>query len=167
MPNIQTAFNVNHTIAVPGAIADNVPTVQDTKLAAAQINFGTFVCKSTSPASGVDQTANPSATTDVTARAHGIALYDETVRNGFGYELNRPVKILRRGRVWVVCETDVAIVDGAGVFVRFAANGAGKLQLGAFRADADTANAVALPGCVFRFGFTTGTLALVEINIPA
>jgi hypothetical protein len=166
MPNIQTAFNVNHTIAVPGAIADQSPTVQDTKLAAAQINFGTFVCKSTSPASGVDQTANPSATGDVTARQHGFALYDETVRNGFGYELNRPVKIMRQGRVWVVCETDVAIVDGAAVFIRFAANGAGKLQLGAARADADTSNAVALPSAVFRLGVTSGTLALIEINLP-
>jgi hypothetical protein len=167
MPNIQTAYNINHVVAVPGAQADQRRCDFETKLAAAQINFGTFVTKSTSPAAGVDQTANPSATGDVTARPHGIAMYDETVRNGFGYELNRPVKIMRRGLVWVVAETDVAIVDGAQAFIRFTANGAGKLVVGAFRADVDGGNAVALGNmCVFRAGFTTGTLALVEINLP-
>lgn len=174
MPNIQTSFNVSAVVSTPGRIYDQRPTQSETKFAAAVINFGTFCAQSTSPAAGIDQTANPSATGDVTAHPHGVAMYDETAENsavqsgGVGYTLNRPVHVMRRGLIWVVAETDVAIVVGSACFVRFVANGAGKLQLGAFRADNDGGNAVAVPNgaCVFRAGFTAGTLALVEINLP-
>src|SRR6266851_687765 len=76
------------------------------------------------------------------------------VAPGPGVKQAQGLSILRRGRIWVFVETDVAIVAGAKAFVRVTQNGAGKLQLGALRADADTANAVAIKG---RF-FTASTL---------
>jgi hypothetical protein len=54
------------------------------------------------------------------------------------------VSALRRGRAWCLVENDVAITPGAAAFVRYSQNGAGKLQLGAFRADGDTSHAVAV-----------------------
>lgn len=62
---------------------------------------------------------------------------------GPGVLQNQQLSVLRKGQCWVVCETDAAVNAGAKCFVRFAQNGAGKLQLGAFRANADLGAATA------------------------
>jgi len=68
------------------------------------------------------------------------------VAPGPGVKQNQNLSTLRRGRVWTFVETDVAILAGGKAFVRVTQNGAGKLQLGALRADADGGNAVAVHG---------------------
>lgn len=180
MPAVQTAYNINHVAAYPGLIASLYGTIIETRLAAAQVNFGTVVVQRAAPADGADQCANPAATADVTARMRGIAIHDETQRGsisgagGFGYELNRPVKYLRRGLIWMVAEA--AIAQDTSGFVRFAAGTFS--TLGALRADADTATAVqyaAYPnGIVVRSATQQSYLAngvtqlvcLVEVNLP-
>lgn len=175
MPAVQSTYAINPTAAYPGLIASNMNgTVLETRFAAAQINFGTAVVQRAAPADGVDQCANPAATADVTARFRGIAVHDETVRNGFGYEINRPVKYMRRGLIWMVAEA--AIAQDTSGFVRFAAGSFA--TLGALRADADTASAVQLlaypQGLIVRSavqpsyvgGGVTQLICLVEINLP-
>lgn len=63
---------------------------------------------------------------------------------GPGVKVGQLLSVLRRGQAWVVCETDVAITAGAVAYVRCTQNGAGKLQLGAFRADNDGGKAFAV-----------------------
>ena len=163
MGAIQSAFVFDKSLGYPGCVADAVNTVKESKAAAAAVPFGTLVCRRASPADGQDVCANPAATADVTARAYGIALRDETRKHGTGYEINDQVTYLRRGRVWVTVEDGVT--GGAAVFVRFTVE-APDLQLGTFRSDADTDKAVALPGAVYRTSASAGGLAMVEINLP-
>lgn len=163
MSNIQTAFVVNHAVAVAGATWGGKPRTES-RLAAAVIPFGTIVCQRASPADGVDQCANPAASADVTARLRGIAMYNDTARNGFGYEVNQGVTYMRQGYCWVVCES--AIAQDVDPFVRFAA-GTGVI-LGALYNAADTASAVqtGLSGIRTRSALSAAGLVLVEINLP-
>lgn len=163
MGAIQTAFTYDRALGYPGCVVDAVDTVRESKAAAAAVPFGTLVCRRASPADGQDVCANPAATADVTARAYGIALRDETRKHTTGYETNDQVTYLRRGRIWVTVEDNV--VGGAAAFVRFTVE-APDLQLGTFRSDADTDKAVALPGAIFRTSASAGGLAVVEINLP-
>lgn len=71
--------------------------------------------------------------------------------------------LITQGEVWVPVEG--AVTAGNQAFCRFSANG-GNTQLGAFRADADTAHADAVAGSVFRTSTTGAGLALLAINIP-
>lgn len=175
MSAVQTSYNINPVAAYPGMVANNMlGKYAETRFAAAQVNFGTFVVQRAAPADGVDQGANPAATADVTARLRGVAVHDETTRNGYGYELNRPMKLLRKGFIWVVA--DGAIAQDTVPFIRFAA-GTGT-QLGAVRADADTATAVqpaSYPNQVivrsavqpvYIGNGVTQLCCLVELNLP-
>ena len=168
MATIQSAYSVNKALGYPGMVADAVDTVRASKAAAALVNFGTFVCRRASPADGVEQCANPAASADVTARPRGIALKDETRKNSTGgnvggYAVDDQVVYLRKGRV--VVSVEAAVTQDGAVFVRFAAGTF--TQLGAFRGDADTASAVALPGATYLTSTVGAGLAIVEINIPA
>lgn len=163
MPTVQTTFPVNHLVAVAGAVFGSKP-LTESRLAAASIPFGTFVCRRASPADGVDQCASPAATADVTARLLGIAMYNDTARNGFGYEQYQGVTYMRKGLCWVPCES--ACVEGVQPFIRFAV-GTG-LILGAAYNAADTASCVQFgtPAIIFRNTLAAAGLALVEINLP-
>lgn len=163
MAAIQTSYVFDKALGYPGCVVDAANTLKESKAAAAAVPFGTLVCRRASPADGQDVCANPAATADVTARAYGVALRDETRKHTTGYETNDQVTFLRRGRVWVTVED--AVVGGAAAFVRFTVE-APDLQLGTFRSDADTDKAVALPGAVFRSSASAGGLAILEINLP-
>lgn len=68
--------------------------------------------------------------------------------------------IMRTGRIHVVVEG--AGVEGQTLFMRFAA-GAGGAQLGAFRADADTASAVVVSGMRALETWTASGIVLAEL----
>jgi len=165
---VQTSFSVDKQRAYAGMLADAGDKDTINKIATSAVPFGCGVVKRAAPADTVEQCGVPTATADVTARPRGIAVKDETRRGpqaGLpgGYEIGDSVTILKRGRIWVPVEGAVA-QDGS-PFCRFAA-GAGGTVLGAFRADADTATAVAFPTAVFRT-FTSGAgFAVVEVNLP-
>lgn len=161
---VQTTFVPDYTVGVPGQLADTANNTPNSKLAAAVVPFGTFVCRRATPADPVSHCANPEVAGSVTARAIGIALKSEMQgSSGTGYAINDGVAILTKGKCYVNVEG--VVTDGQDLFVRFAA-GAGGSQLGAFRADADTATAVALPGLKARQTTTGAGLCLVEINLP-
>lgn len=161
---VQSSFSYDAVKGRPGGLVDAGNTEKISRTAnAVAVPFGKFVARRNAEGDSAEQCGLPTATADVTARGKGFAIYDHTRKNGSGYEASDQVNIMRKGRMWVDCET--AWTDGAAVFVRFAVPGA--TGLGSVRNDADTANAVALPGCVFVGTGGSAGLAMIELNLPA
>lgn len=79
-----------------------------------------------------------------------------------GYKTQSVMDVMKKGRVFVQVETAVKI--GGLPFVRFSATGTE--QRGAFRHDADTADAVTLPNASFRIAAIASGIAIVELNLP-
>jgi len=114
------------------------------------------------------------ATGDVTtvAAVLGVSLLDPTypqleaaLATDPLYRQGTLFPVIRRGRILLGSET--ALVKGTNPFVRFA-SGTGGTKLGALRADADTATAVAatwlkIIGSANVVGYTYG--AVVEVNL--
>lgn len=160
----QTAYTQVPAPAVEGLLAD-ISFHRDivSGIGSEAISFGRFVSRiaplAGAPADEIPpRVALPGLTTDVTGPAGiGFATNDVTLEAGTGWALNDAVKIMRTGRIWMLSETAAAY--GAAVFVRFAGG-----NEGAVRDDADTANAVALPGARFVSVLAAGGLVKVEFN---
>ena len=132
------------------------------------VPFGVLVVEDTTSLS--DERAHlPQATGDITTvgKVAGIAIHNHGVEqnkggiNNLGYEPQSAMNVLREGRA--VVRVEDAVVKGGLPFVRFVA-GAGE-QLGAFRSDADGADAVALPNASYKTSAGAGGLAVVQINV--
>lgn len=172
---MQTVHSINQPAAHPGLIADS-GLVQDVLSALVEtdsIPVGVMCVVGTDTGADGDtpQARLPAAATDLAAGvALGVAMYDASKVPG-NYEDTDSIPLVRKGRMWVLAENDMAIVPGAQCFVRHVA-GMGE-QLGAFRADADGMDAAAIPNCVFRstsmvvtFQADQYRIALVELNLP-
>lgn len=98
----------------------------------------------------------------------GVAVYDETLvpntipsqNQTAEYHDRDVVSVLRKGAIQVV--TEDACSWGAPAYVRVAASGA-NTQIGAFRSDSDSGNAVAVPGGEFGKDSAIGGLNVLEI----
>jgi hypothetical protein len=111
-------------------------------------------------ATDTDECDLPNATGEVTdGRALGVALIDRqsTTTN---YATDDMVRIAVSGEVWVTVED--AVTAGTVPYVRFADPGAD--GLGVFRSDADTADAVQLPGALFATTTAGAGLAIVRLS---
>lgn len=104
------------------------------------------------------------------ARCTGVVVRDNnSVGSGTGgYPVGWLVRLLRRGRIRVRCET--ACKDGQQAYLRFATGVADTTQLaGAWRNDAGTessAKAAAVPGAIFRTTTaSTGKVVWLELNL--
>lgn len=93
----------------------------------------------------------------------GIVHYDDTHETN-SYANKEQMGVVHRGYVLVSYEVDTDPTPDTPAFVRHTANGAGKLTLGAIRANADTSNAVAAPGAMFRKVFASEKKAVVELT---
>lgn len=74
--------------------------------------------------------------------------------------------VMTQGRIYIVPET--IVTSNSPVYLRVAPNGL-NTQLGSFRADADSGNAVLIPAtqAIWREGNgTVGGIAVLELNIP-
>lgn len=170
----QTSYSINiPAVSYPGQIADAsyFRDVISALAVAAAVPYGVCVVQDTANGAGFDNLAAkvPSTTGSITTagQAYGIVLADQGRAQDPSvvlptYPINSALPVLRSGRVWVNSET--AVADGGGVFVRYAANG-GLTQLGAIRADADTAHAAALPNSVFRGAYAAAGYVVAEINL--
>lgn len=105
---------------------------------------------------------------------YGVALYIQNKMNLLGpqgsnggapYYVGDPVSTLTRGRVWVTVE-DTVTSDSA-VYWRVKPT-VSFPQVGGFRSDSDSGNAVLIPATQVRWimGATAGNLAVLEINQP-
>lgn len=115
----------------------------------------------------------PGLTADVTdqTKIAGIALHAHVkeqatlAANNLGYDPKSELSVLRSGMAWVVSEQ--VVVKSDPVYVRFVASASE--QRGAFRKDADTADASILPTArwVNNSRVVNGlNMAIVEINLP-
>lgn len=167
----QTTYNTTPPIAAEGEIGTSGPVdlisgiANDTN---AVIPFGKFVVTKTAAAGGeIPEVELPNATGEVTGvYALGVVVRDRTIENDSatafaGYTDGEVLTIMRRGRIWVISE-DAVSSAGAAAFVRFVA-GVGEV-LGSFRTDADTSDAVALPGARFMTTCDAGGLVLLELD---
>ena len=78
------------------------------------------------------------------------------------YAAQSAVSIMRKGRIWAVCEDAFDHNDSA--YVRITASSP-NLQLGRIRTDADTSNAVLLSGVRFLNSGSAGALALLQVDL--
>jgi hypothetical protein len=108
------------------------------------VPFGVGLCRDDdSPVSGY-RCRLPRVSADVTAGFLAIAAWDSSEPYAVGgWQPGSLPKLLHKGHIW--CVTEGAIGELAQMYCRFAA-GAGGSQLGAFRADADSASAAAVVG---------------------
>lgn len=107
------------------------------------------------------------ATVDA-ADFQGVAVYDESLSPNTvpsqsqtaEYHDRDVVSVLRKGAIWVT--TEDACSFGAPVYVRVIASGA-NTQIGAFRSDADSSNAVLVPNAEFGKDSAAAGLNILEI----
>jgi hypothetical protein len=165
----QTVFNTVEAVAHEGMIADvgmdntvYTGVVNDTNGA---VLFGRFVRILT--AGNPPTVELPNATGEVTGDSgFGIVVAEKTLEGPGGTFAGHPdgavIPVLRKGRIWVKSEDAVAAAPQP-AFVRFTADAN---PIGGFRTDADTAEAVALPGARFLTNCGAGGLTLLELQIP-
>ena len=146
---------------IPGELSCPLQdAVLDSKINALAMPAGVFVCYDA--ADGACKV--PAAAASVPTTGFGFVKKDVATERQSGQTVDYPAKagvtVMRRGRMFVTTE-DLSTFGGP-VYIRITANGAGKLQLGACRSDADSGNAILLPGC--RFIRTLAATGLTEIE---
>ena len=162
---MQTSYSIDiPAFSYPGQLANLMHSrIQTAMAVAAPIPYGLLVVRDVGNSSGVMQAGKlPSASGDVVAKnILGISVADQARAQNPGvaaaqYAQLDAVPCLKEGEIVVQPEADVTIVDGDPVYARITANGAGKLQLGAFRNDADGGDAILVPNAVFESAEVAG-----------
>lgn len=176
---MQTAHDYDMATARAGMKADTGygDTISRLSEESAGAAAGTYVCPGTDPET---QAVLPAAAVDITdGDGLGVVRYDSSkepartaaaVADGNEYDDEQSLPLMRKGRIWVLCDAAASIAFGDAVYVRYVA-GAGGTKLGTFRQNVDTASAALLPNAQFRsahkdvalFG-TTQRIALLEIS---
>lgn len=154
---VQTSMSNNPDVGRPGMRYDS-SHFQDIVSCRAQeaIPFGSYVRIIGGDCELADNTG------EVTGNDGGVALATQNkATQAGGYAAGDIVAVMRAGRVWV--PTEEAIAVGVQPFIRFTANGAGKVQ-GGFLNTADTARAVQKPGAVMYRGVAGAGLAVLQLN---
>jgi hypothetical protein len=129
-----------------------------------EIPFGVGVVEDPRAATSGTQCRLPRLTGEITAGTFlGIAVLDtmREANGGNGYPNQSAVVIKEYGRIYVQVED--AVTAGGQVFCRFQDPQTG-YGLGSFRSDADTADAVAVPGAVYKTSASAGGFAQVQLN---
>lgn len=142
----------------PGTVSTREEiTPKDSYTAEGAIESGLLVVRGTDP---VKQATLPTGATYLDGRnVAGIALLNERKESTLHAD-GSAVAVLRNGRAYVTVQTEVTA--GGPVFVRVAAG-----NIGVFRHDADTANAVQVTGAVYVTSAGAGEVAEVELNLSS
>jgi hypothetical protein len=166
----QTSISNTIAAAFAGMLADNSDNdiiSRTSSEVSAEMPFGVCLAKG-----ATDGTALLPATIDdeligVLLHSHAYEPDSATSPGDLGTTGVKPkagLNLLWRGRMWVTVEQAVNQYDPC--FVRFVANGAGKLQPGAFRKDSDGGTAI---NCQAVAKFVTsqatiGGLAMIQVD---
>lgn len=168
---VQTTVTNEMPRGFPGTKRSDTQTMTAVNTeATAEIPFGCGVVQNKASQYLGDRQAAllPTAATDTFL---GVVCREDVSENFLGAAQvgpgpNMPMVVGYDGEVLVRVES--AVVKGNRAFMRFAANGAGKTQLGIFRADADNpgsgATAVELKGSEFRESGAAGSLVWVRFH---
>jgi len=154
----QLSYDIEMQKAIPGMVSDLRPKTIESRAAEVDIDFGLALVRGTDPAK---QVKIPTAS----AKFFGVSaeryyLEQDLATNQGLYKEGESVPILRKGRLWVHIDQDVAIDDP----VYFRHTGGDE---GYFRKDADTANADLIPQAIFASAGTAADgKAEIEINLP-
>jgi hypothetical protein len=154
----QTTMTANPGAALSGTFASSLDSANEViyKRASEAIAPGRLVVIGAADDTECDL-AN--ATGEVTGgRALGVSLIDRQ-STSTNYAINDMVRIAVAGEVWV--DVEEAVTAGGEAFVRF--TDAGALGLGAFRSDADTADAIGLPNA--RYASTTAGAGIAKVTL--
>jgi hypothetical protein len=161
---MQTSYTQFQPEAVLGMTTEDFTKYIDTVIPQVAVRTGVMLTADKTAGKARNAAKLPAAAADIARPgALGIVPLDSTREIDplatTDWPALRPAPVLRRGRIWVLAETDVA--RWTYPFVRFA--GAG--NIGGFRADADGANAAQLTHAIFLTDATAGQLVLLEISL--
>lgn len=158
----QTSYDLVPAKAFAGMLADltDNDVVSLVNAQAADIPFGVAIANGASELKG--ELPNNMGDFIRGIAVHSHAYDNASLSNANGVPDKAMINVLRRGRVWAICE-DGCSPEGD-VFVRIAANG-GNTQLGRLLGADDGANAGKLVGAVWKTTALAGGLAIVEINL--
>ncbi len=137
--SVQTSYSRDPSAAFAGMLGDARPSVISSRAngESANVPAGIFMKQSSTEGAALLLTA-------ATEKLAGIVLntfarnpgdVSVTLSGTDAYATKVEMPILEEGSAWVVCEEAMAVADS--VYVRFSANGAGKLVVGAIRNDSD------------------------------
>lgn len=159
----QTSYAMDQDVAVAGLpySASGQPSVTLTYNNPVDvIKFGRAVAKVSADENGVEKPDSGSAVIVGVAVLDSSLQYDSTNENA--YAADSEVCVMARGQIYVYVEEDVT--PDSDVYVRHTANG-GLTDLGAFRTDADTSNALQMSNARFVKGASAGGYAVLDLNI--
>jgi hypothetical protein len=151
---MQTSYNVEPIAGVVGAIAESGSKTVRARVAGGTVRPGQYVVLS-----GLT-CGHPSAAPTPQTRG-GVAVRNPYKQGDGVFAAGEMLDVLVEGAIWIATEDAVSVNTPA--FVRHVA--AGAEQLGAFRSNADTADATHIPGLYFRSAGTT--LVKLEVNKSA
>lgn len=162
----QTTVLLTLAAAFAGMMADTCDASRVTGVqteASAEIPFGVMLAKGTGDVDCILPAASGAKLVGVLQHSHS---YDPGPHGELGTTGLKPgavLNVLRRGRIYVLVETNVAAMDRA--FVRYAA-GAGGTQLGAFRNAAVSSETIDLGGrAQFLTSALAGGVAVLEVDM--
>lgn len=173
---IQTSYGYSYEKGVQGMPYDLTPASDVTADAAVAVEFGTglVIDSSRTPSNNRLAVKLPGSSADVFA---GIAVYDRaqqvnsgtsaglgdlTTTEGTQYPASEPIRLRRRGRIYVYSEQAISPSDP--VFLRYTANGGN--VVGNFRKDADTSRALQISNAAWVSTTTGAGIAVLELNLP-
>jgi hypothetical protein len=147
----QTSYSNEPSAGVVGQLVGTNNDVDGTYIAEGTVRPGQYVIFDAVTKKVKHPSAAPTANT-----RFGVAIRKSYGQSDGVYADGDPVNVLTRGRIRITSENALAI--NANVFARFQGTG----EIGAFRSDADTANATAIPGLYVREAGTTNII--LEVN---
>lgn len=159
----QLTYETNFRVGILGNEAEELPSKKGTAKNAqgADIPFGVAVARSGN--SDIERVLPTSGSDEIIGVALNTFFQDNrSLSNDDGIKDDDYFTEMYEGVIWV--KPEVAVQPGEPVFVRHTANG-GNTQLGAFRNDADTSNAVQIRGR-WRSSALAGELAKLELFNP-
>lgn len=164
----QTSYSINPAAAFRGLLGDPAANAYIRSFAngaAAAQGFGIMVRADV--ANPVEQFDIFSATgqTPLGVLVHQQPQQDPALADPLGVALLETVGVLRLGRIWVRVE-EAVVANTDPVFFRHTSGGGGT-EIGAFRTDADTASADALPQSAWLTTTTAAGVALLDLIIPS
>jgi hypothetical protein len=160
---MQLAYDYTQPEAVLGLVSEDFTKYTDTVVPQTAVKVGKLLTADKTAGKVRNAAKLPAAAADVVRPgAMGVTFLDSMREGGSDFPPNRPIGVIRRGRLWVLAESNVA--RWTHPFVRFA-SGAGGTELGGFRADADSTTAAQLTDAIFLTDASAGQLVLVEIDL--
>lgn len=154
---MQTSYSNQPTVGIAGSLRNGVPHKITTHYAE-----GTTVVGGLAVIAGTAEQQAKVPTAAFTVAFLGVVLH-QPERVSQAYAANEQISVAREGVIVVAYEPDTAPTPNTQAYARHTANGAGKLTLGALRANADAANASAIPGGMWRRVFASDGLAELEL----